>query len=185
MIRKLLAIFKDSPASFEGQEAGEEVIMLLRRHTFVVLLSLTGLSLACLVPILIFSIFYSFLINFDLMPLLLFISSLWYLVLWIGLFRFLTMYTLNTFIITDRRVIDRDQHGFFNQKISELHADRIQDVTVHTKGLFETLLRFGNIVVQTAASERQFVFHQIPEPDKVKDAIMQIIASKRSENKNI
>src|SRR3989344_1371442 len=143
MIRALLSIFKDSPESFEGQEVGEKVIMLLRRHKLVVLLSLSGFALAGLVPIVALTVF-------------------------------------SSYIITDRRIIDRDQHGFFNQKISELHADRIQDVTAHTKGILETVFHFGDIVVQTAGSERQFVFHKIPEPEKVKSAIMQIVAAKRS-----
>src|SRR3989344_454563 len=133
MIRKILSIFKYSSDSFEGQEEGEQVLLLLRRHIFVVL----------------------------------------------------PMYPLNTVTITDRRIIDKDQHGFFNQKVSELHVNRIQDVTVHTKGILETLLHFGKIIVQTAASEKQFVFHQMPDPEQVKDVIMKAIASKKPEMKNI
>jgi uncharacterized membrane protein YdbT with pleckstrin-like domain len=137
------------------------------------------------VPIVALTIFSSYIIRLGLLSLILFISSLFYLILWLAVFRFLTMYTLNTFMITDRRIIDRDQCGFFNQKVSELHADRIQDVTAHTQGIFETALHFGNIVIQTAAFEREFIFHQIPEPEKVKDAIMQIITSKRTRAESI
>lgn len=185
MIRKLLSIFKDSPNSFEGQEVGEKVVMLLRRHIFVVLLALSSFALLSFIPIIILTIFASFIVKLGLLSLFLFISSLWYLALWLAIFRYLTMYTLNTFMITNRRIIDRDQRGFFNQKVSELHADRIQDVTAHTRGVFETVLHFGNIVVQTAASEREFIFHEIPEPEKVKNAIMQIITSKRSGTESV
>ncbi len=180
MVNKLLSILRDSPNSFEGQEADEKVVMLLRKHIFVVLIALVGFALASFVPLIVLIIFATFIIKLGLLSLVIFISSLWYLAIWLAVFRYLTMYTLNTFIITDRRIIDRDQYGFFNQKVSELHTDRIQDVTVHTNGVIETILHFGNIVVQTAASEREFVFHQIPEPEKVKDAIMQIVHSRMS-----
>jgi hypothetical protein len=185
VIGKLISIFKDSRESFEGQETGERVIMLLRKHAFVVLLSLSGFALACFVPILILTIFASFIINLNLLSLFLFLSSLWYMFLWLAVFRFLTIYTLNTVIITDHRVIEREQRGFFNQKVSELHAQKIQDITAHTEGIFETMLHFGNVVVQTAASEKQFVFHQIPEPEKVKDAIMKIVTSNKLEKKEV
>jgi uncharacterized membrane protein YdbT with pleckstrin-like domain len=83
-------------------------------------------------------------------------------------------------IITDRRIIENEQHGFFNRKISELHAYRVQDVSVHTNGIVETMLHFGDIVVQTAASEKQFVFHKIPNPEEVKDSIMKIVSTHQS-----
>jgi len=185
MIKKILSIFKDSSDSFEGQEEGEQVLLLLRRHIFVVLLALSGFALVSLVPVLIATIFSSYIVRSGLLSLFLFASSIWYLFLWLAIFHFLTMYTLNTVTITDRRIIDKDQHGFFNQKVSELHVNRIQDVTVHTKGILETLLHFGKIIVQTAASEKQFIFHQIPDPEKVKDVIMQAIASKKPEMRSI
>jgi uncharacterized membrane protein YdbT with pleckstrin-like domain len=115
--------------------------------------------------------------------LFLFISSLWYLGFWLLIFYMLAIYTLNTVIITDHRIIESDQRGLFDRKISELHNHRIQDVSTHTNGLIETLLCFGDVTVQTAASEKQFVFRQIPEPETAKDIIMQIAATKNVDMK--
>jgi len=180
MIKSLFSIFRDSPNSFEGQEKDEEVILLLRRHPFTVLLSLTLFSLACFVPIVVGVVFWSYLSTHGWLNLYFFVSNVWLLSFWLAIFHSLTMYTLNTVIITNRRIIDSDQHGFFNRQIAELHSHRIQDISIHTNGLIETMLKFGDVTVQTAASEKQFTFHQIPRPDRVKDVIMQIARSRDS-----
>ncbi|MDP3875246.1 MAG: PH domain-containing protein [bacterium] len=180
MVKSLFSIFKDSPNSFEGQEKNEKVILLLRRHPFTILLSLALFGLACLVPIVVGVIFWSYLSIHGWLNLYLFVFSVWLLGFWLAIFYSLTMYTLNTVAITDHRIINSDQHGFFNRQISELNSHRIQDVSVHTNGLIETVLKFGNITVQTAASEKQFVFRKIPRPERVKDVIMQIARSRDS-----
>lgn len=180
MIKSLFSIFRDSPNSFEGQERDEKVILLLRRHPFTILVPLTLFGLACFVPILVGAIFWSYLLTYGWLNLYLFVSSLWFLGLWLAIFHSLTIYTLNTVAITDRRIIDSDQHGLFNRKISELHSHRVQDVSTHTNGLIETVLKFGDVTVQTAARDQQFVFHQVPRPDRVKDVIMQIARSRDS-----
>ena len=180
MIKSFFSIFRDSPNSFEGQGEGEKVILLLRRHPFTILVRIALFGLACLVPIVVGTIFLSYLTAHDWLNLFLFASSIWYLGFWLAIFYSLTMYTLNTVIITDHRIIDSDQHGLFNRETSELHSHRIQDVSIHTNGLIETFLRFGDVTVQTAASEKQFVFHQIPRPDVVKDVIMRMARSRHS-----
>lgn len=177
MIKPLFSIFSESVNSFEGQKEGEKVLLLLRQHLFNVSVRVGFFGLACLVPIIVGAMFLSYISTYGWLDFFLFVSSVWYLGLWLAIFHALTLYTLNTVIITDSRIIDSDQRGLFNQKISELHSHRIQDVSIHTNGFVETLLHFGDVTVQTAASEKHFVFHQIPRPDRVKDIIMQITAS--------
>lgn len=85
------------------------------------------------------------------------------------------MYMLDVWIVTDRRIIDSTQHGFFNRTVSELHLTRVQDISVHTVGVIPTLLHFGDLQVQTAGTEEKFNFLQIPNPLAVKDAIMAVV----------
>ncbi|KKQ77632.1 MAG: hypothetical protein UT00_C0008G0004 [Parcubacteria group bacterium GW2011_GWA1_38_7] len=87
------------------------------------------------------------------------------------------MYTLDVWIVTNRRIIDSAQHGFFNRTISELHLTRIQDISVETRGFVQTILHFGDLQVQTAGTEEKFKFHQIPHPEKVKDEIMKLVST--------
>lgn len=180
IIKSLLSIFRNSLNSFEGQREGEKILLLLRRHRFIILTRMGFFLLGALVPIIVGQVFLNYLSANDFGSIFLFVSSVWYMWLWLGIFRALTIYSLSTVVITNERVIDSDQHSLFDRKIAELNNDRIQDVSIHTSGIIETLFRFGDVTVQTAASERQFVFHKIPRPNDVKDAIMKITASRNS-----
>lgn len=183
MIRKFLSLFRESTNHFEGKQEGEVVILLLRRHRFVVLFPLSFIALFALVPPLVWSGLSPALYAKGLVTPFLFIVSIWYLILWVVTFYCLLMWSLNTVVVTDRRIIENEQHSLFNRKVSELHAYRVQDVSTHTNGVIETFLHFGDIVVQTAASEKQFIFHRVPNPESVKDTIMQVASAHQSKVK--
>lgn len=180
MIKEFLSIFSESLNSFEGQKVGEKTLMLLRQHSFTILVRVGFFGLLALVPIAIGLAFIPYFSLHGLLALFFFISSLWYMGLWLAVFHALTIYSLNTVIITDQRIIDSDQLGLFNRKISELNGNRIQDVSIHTNGIIETMLKFGNVTVQTASSETHFIFYQIPRPERVKEVIMKIATSMHS-----
>ena len=176
MISRLLSVFNESADSFEGQEKGERVIYLLRRHPFVAFLPVSMVGTLALIPIFLFLIFYSIITNSPYFTFFLFLACLYYMFLWLIAFYHLTMYTLNTVIVTDKRIIDRDQLGFFDRKISELHVYRIQDITVSTKGILPTMLGYGDVTVQTAGIEPSFLFRQMPNPEEVKTEIMKVVS---------
>ncbi len=174
MIRKVIDIFSDSLDTFEGQREGETVALLVRRHFFTILFPIISFLVGCVLPIVGFFYFGSFLAASDLLAEYLFLSSVWYSFLWVSIFYALSMYALDTVIITSERIIDNDQFGFFDRKVSEIHSERIQDVTARTNGIIETMLSFGDVVVQSAGSEKHFVFRRIPRPEVVREKIMQI-----------
>jgi uncharacterized membrane protein YdbT with pleckstrin-like domain len=177
IIKPLFSIFKESRDSFDGEENGEEVILLIRRHPFFILAKMVLFVILILVPVAVGVSFLPFLLSHDILGLFFFASSVWYLLLWLGIFYALTMYTLDVWIVTDRRIIDSIQHGFFNRTVSELHLARIQDISVETKGMIQTFLKFGDLHVQTAGTEDKFYFSQIPDPGKVKDEIMRVASA--------
>lgn len=180
ILKSILNIFKESKNHFEGEETSEEVVLLIRRHPFFILIRLFFFFILVLIPIAIISIFSSFIYSHHIFNLFLFASSIWYLFIWSGIFYALTMYTLDVWIVTDRRIIDSLQHGFFHRTISELHLSRIQDISVQTQGVIQTFLHFGDLQVQTAGAEEKFKFSQIPDPVKVKDEIMKLASSHTS-----
>ncbi len=170
--------------TFEGKKEGEEVVIFLHRHWFVIATKIAFLVAAALLPFIIFGIFGKFIAERGMLMLF---ASLWagyYMILWYSLFYALTMYTLDTWIVTNMRIINSIQHGFFNRSISELSIDKVQDVSIDVQGPVATVLRFGDIKVQTAGSERHFVFEQSPNPQDIKDKIMQLVATKRHETEH-
>jgi uncharacterized membrane protein YdbT with pleckstrin-like domain len=171
---KFLSIFTESPNSFQGQNTNEKVLIFLRRHPFVIIIRIIGLAIAYALPILISLVFTDFVLLNNLIGLYLFTVSIWSLFFWLAIFYSFTMYTLDVWIITDSRIIDSTQHGFFNRTTSELHLTRIQDISVNVNGPVESILNFGELNIQTAGTEGRFKLQQIPNPAYVKDALMKM-----------
>ncbi|MFH0804530.1 MAG: PH domain-containing protein [Candidatus Zambryskibacteria bacterium] len=179
-MKSFLSIFTASSNSFEGEENGEKVVLLLRRHPFFILVRMFLFLFLALIPIAVGIVFPLFLYSHNLLAAFLFLSGVWYVFIWSSIFYALTMYTLDVWIVTDRRIIDSTQNGFFNRTISELHLTRIQDISVQTKGVIQTFFKFGDLQIQTAGAEEKFKFSQIPHPVKVKDEIMKLASAHSS-----
>lgn len=168
------SLFNKSGNTFQGQEPDEQIILFLRRHPFVIFSRVFGIVLGYLIPTIASLYFIDPILSNGLLVPYLFILSIFTSIVWASIFYSLTMYTLDVWIITDRRIIDSNQHGFFNRSVSELHFSRIQDILVKTDGPFQTVINYGDLYLQTAGTEERFIFYQIPDPIKVKDIIMDI-----------
>ena len=167
IIRKLILLFTTSSQHFEGEQPGETTLVIVRGHTFSVWSRASFLLLIALLPFL-----FRALVPNEFLGVFWFGTSTLHLILWIMVFQLLTKHALNTVIITNYRIIENEQRGFFNRKVSELSLHNVQDVTAEMKGIIQTMLRFGSILIHTAAEEDMFVFEDIPHPERVKDAIM-------------
>jgi len=184
-MKSFFNLFINSNNSFSGEEEDEKVILLLRRHPFVILIRFIFSAFLVSVPVVFWIIFAQFLLLHKIFDLFLFLSSVWYIFVWADIFYSLTMYTLDVWIVTNKRIIDSTQHGFFNRTVSELHLNRIQDISVKTEGIIQTFLHFGNLQIQTAGTEERFNFSQVPEPMKVKDEIMKLIPNQNQNSTHI
>lgn len=78
----------------------------------------------------------------------------------------------SVYIITDLRLIDIRQHGFFNRKVSEVGFDKVQSVNYHIKGLQAAVLKFGDITVQTYTGD--WVLKCIFHPEEVHAQMMRV-----------
>jgi uncharacterized membrane protein YdbT with pleckstrin-like domain len=177
-MKSILELFTQSNNSFDGEENGERVVLLIRRHPFFIIMHVIFLVILAVIPAAVYKSFFLFISSHDLTTTFFFVYSLWCLFIWSSIFYALTMYTLDVWIVTDRRIIDSAQHGFFNRTVSELHISRIQDISVQTKGVIQTFIKFGDLQVQTAGTEDKFRFVQIPHPERVKDEIMKLVSAK-------
>jgi hypothetical protein len=171
MIFKLL---KESTNSFEGMHEHEQVLMLLREHWFVLYTRLAGVIIAAFLPVIVFPIAGIYATKYGLFGLFFFAVCLYYLLLWYTAFYILTMYSLNTMIVTTDRIINSTQNGFFDRNVSEVSLARIQDATFMMIGPIATFLKYGNIEVQSAGEQEKFIFKNIPDPEHVKEEIMRL-----------
>lgn len=77
-------------------------------------------------------------------------------------------------IVTNRRVVDVNQNGLFSREISELSLEDVEDVSVHYQGILPTLFNYGDILIQTAGTQSNFMFHNIRSPRDVASIIVDL-----------
>ncbi len=184
MIKKLISLFSVTHHSFEGKKSYETVIVLLYRHWFILISKLLAYVILLFVPLIVWVFAGSYIQKFGLEVLFNFLSITYIFIWWLSLFYALTMYYLDTWIVTDHRILDNEQHGFFSRSVSELHLSRIQDISVKITGPIQTFLDFGNLEIQTAGTEPKFFFKSIAHPNKVRDEIMKAQNKYISEHPN-
>ncbi len=171
---RFLSILKKTQNSFDKKKSYEKVVLVLYPHQFVLGLKLLshGIIFIVMTSVAVYlNIYFSASAITNAVWL---VYSLFLLYWWMTMFYVITMYLLDMWMITDHRIIDSQQHGFFSRTVSEASLARIEDVSVIVRGLIPTMLNYGNVEVQTAGAEDRFVFRQIPDPQKVKDIIMKL-----------
>ncbi len=170
----LFKLFSDTHYTFEGKKEGEEVLLFLRQHWFVLLNKMTLVLVGALLPFLVFVMFGEVLVQYELVMGYVLLWAIFYMMLWYILFYHLTMYILDTWIVTNYRIVDSKQIGFFSREVAELNLLNIQDVSFHMKGAVATMMNYGDLDVQSAGADKKFLFLAIPNPQAVKDRIMEI-----------
>lgn len=155
----------------------EKVLVVARHHWFVFIRDVIGLLLLFFVPFFAIPILGIFVTagtptvqipsGFGF-----FFASFWALIIWQMLFARWTDYYYDVWIITNWRIIDIDQRGFFHRNVATLlNLDHIEDVTTDVNSIIGTLLNFGHIQVQTAAAKREFVFKEAAHPRKIEKIV--------------
>lgn len=76
-------------------------------------------------------------------------------------------------IITNQRIINIDQIGFLNRKVSETALEDIQDVKYEQSGSLSHVFDFGSIEVQSAAAKATLMILTVPHPQSTVEQILQ------------
>lgn len=165
---------------FKGQNPNEKVELLLRRHW--IFFGRHGLIIFLLILVL----FIFFILGPRFLPLFkqsylsltLWLGSFYLLFIWLYFFLAWLDYYLDVWIITNQRIIDIKQKGLFKREIFECQLSQIRTVTIKVKGIFPTFINYGQVHLQIAGSDQEFVLKQMPQPARVKDLISQLTRKK-------
>jgi len=165
---------------------GEEVLVVIRRHWF-------HIALRAVADIVVFFVFTVGVIVFDGVllashvgavgsgiALSIYLLAVFGLFLWMHFFAAWSDHWLDAWIITNKRIIDIEQKGFFARQVSSFPIERIQDVTYDVSGVIAMWLHFGDVRIQTASITDNLVMRQVPFPEEVKEAIMQAVSAGNS-----
>lgn len=163
----------------------EHIIFEVRKHWFVLARETTLSFLAFIAPAIFYAIFSVLPIEVNSpgngIVLFLFLYAFWLLVVWMVLFIFWTDYYLDVWIITNKNLVDVEQNGLFDREIATMQLSKIQDVISEQHGIMSSLLNFGNLIVQTAGTEREFVIRGVKDPNVLRKQLSDALT--RSEEK--
>ena len=167
-----------SEIDFEGRKENEKVLVFTRRHWFILINPIVGGFFASLLPFIFIILGAGLLIKYNLSAVFTLIWLVYLMIIWFFIFYKLTMYALDTWIVTNERIVDTVQKALFTRKVSELHLSSIEDISVNTNGFIQSYFDYGNIEIQTAGTAQRFLFEETPKPLKIKDIIMNAIPHK-------
>lgn len=162
-----------------NQTADEKTVLFLRRH-WIVLLKLTVITVAvALLPVVVLTLFEFLAPTLIASDGAVAIKTIFLATFYLALITFTCQefidYYLDTWIVTTERVVNIEQSGLFNRTASELHLGSIQDISAVTKGLLQTFLNYGDVIIQTAGSVTHFRFEMVPRPEKTRELILRLV----------
>jgi hypothetical protein len=163
---------------FDGQRDDEELLFVFRRH---IIAMRKGFYLL-LIPFAVSSV-----------PPLIWQSNLELFMLplaglGIGLLLFMyhfIMWYFTLYIVTDQRIRQITQKGFFGKDVVELRLSKIQNISYNIPGFTGEVFKFGTIIIQTFVGD--LVIHKVEHPDeiynKLQDAVSAAIAKQGDHEK--
>lgn len=165
---------------FDGQRDDETLLFVFRRH-----------------PIAMRKGFYMLLIPFTLSsipPLIwqtsleLFLLPIVGLVVGLLLFSYhFIMWYFTVYIVTDQRIRQITQKGFFGKDVVELRLSKIQNISYNIPGFSGEMFKFGTIVIQTFVGD--LVIHKVEHPDqiynKLQDAVSSAVADQQGDYEEV
>jgi uncharacterized membrane protein YdbT with pleckstrin-like domain len=166
----------DEQLDFDGQRDGEQLLFVFRRH----MISMRKGFYMLLIPFALLSI----------PPLIwqtnleLFLLPIVGLVIGLMLFSYhFIMWYFTVYIVTDQRLRQITQKGFFGKNVVELRLSKIQNISYNVPGLSGEIFGYGTIVIQTLVGD--LVIHKVEHPDKIynklQDAVSAAMASEQGD----
>jgi hypothetical protein len=155
---------------FPNQRDDERIFVFSRRHVVDYLYFIIILSILVVVPIIAIPLILSslqptaFLSDVYARDIVVMLSAAYYLILDIVFLTSWINYYYNAIVVTDERIVEIVQLGLFSREVNELSYEQIEDVSCKVRGPLYTLLGVGNVELQSAGPESNFVIKGVPQP---------------------
>jgi uncharacterized membrane protein YdbT with pleckstrin-like domain len=155
-------------------QENEKVLRICRRHWLNFAANLLPVALALALAIAAPFLVREYLPDIfrDYVHLVFFSAALMLEIFWMILFLVIIDFYLDAWVVTDERLILIELHGVFSRTVSSVSLRNIQDVGTFIHGFFQTVLKYGDVRIQSAGTHGEFIFKQVPNPEEVKDLIL-------------
>lgn len=164
----------------------EQIVLEIHRHWYKMIIESVFFGIVAVLPPALFFVILKaseIVINSNFYLAFIFLFLIWLIIVWTAFFVAWTDYFLDLWIITNKRIIDIEQKGLFKRDIAVLPINQIQDIKIEIFGIINTLLKVGNIYIQSAAAQKEFSLEDARNPEKAKLVLMKLISDIK-ENKN-
>ncbi|MEK7616572.1 MAG: hypothetical protein AAB414_00765 [Patescibacteria group bacterium] len=159
---------------FEGQDADEKILLLLRAHPITNLNWVIPAIVLLFTPFFIPAVFSFLNLNIASIPPsfgIVFLIINFLLIMTVTFEGFLHWY-FNVYIVTDKNIVDCDFHSILFKNIDVAPLRNIEDTSSSMGGILNSLFHYGNVFIQTAGASRNIDFHSVPRPHHVADFIL-------------
>ncbi len=143
---------------FDGQRPGEKLLFVFRRH----MIAMRKGFYMLLIPLVVTSIPPLIASN----NLELFLLPIGGLLLGLILFAYqFIMWYFTIYIVTDQRIRQVTQRGFFGKDVIELRLSKVQNISYNIPGFSGEIFKFGTIVIQTFVGD--LVINKVDHPEEI------------------
>lgn len=170
---------------FESQADDEKLLFLHRAHVATNVPWIIITSLLLVLPVAIALLGFSDLLveSFSItQKSLQGVALVWYLLVFAFAFQNFLSWYFNSYILTDRRLVDVDFFQILYKRISSAQLDSIEDITTTTGGVSQVLFNYGDVHIQTAGTVVNFEFTKVAKPGQVKKEIEAAINNYKRNN---
>ena len=168
--------------SFSDQDPGEVILLFLRRHIITNLLWIIKGALLALVPLFVFIILVLANSQTSFLPsnYLVFVLVFYYFIVIEYLFLNYLNWFYNISLVTSVRVYDVNFGILVFKDVAGTKIAQIEDVSNTQVGPVRSIFDYGDVEVQTAATEEKFDFLAIPHPEQVVHIIDDLIGGENA-----
>lgn len=160
----LFSFFSQNPEiKFKNQAGDEGTVLFLRAHPATQIPWIFN-SIIFFVGILFLN---SFLRDYFSLRQILFIDIFFSTLLFSYVFMNFLNWIFNVDIVTSKRVIDIDFPAFLCKEMNIASLSSIEDTTSRTTGFLSSWFDYGDVFIQTAATEQDIEFVGVPKPTDV------------------
>lgn len=156
----------------------EKILKVVHRHIFSFFGDIFAVIVMFVVPIILF-IIYAIVPHESLAPLfegnptigILFLIVTWFIFAWLFVWWRWTDHFLDVLVITDKRLFEVKQNGFFDREVSTFGLNKIQNIKTTQAGIIASMLNYGDIFIETAGESDNLDITMVPDPSGLKKFI--------------
>lgn len=170
----------------------EKVIMYVRRHWVFLVVSVVQISLLFLLPTICiwFLQFMGWIPSFVIFGVSFYSLTdvfvyMWGIICWLMLAERFTDYSLDFWLLTNKRIVESELVKLFDHKLSTLELQDIEDITIHSEGFWANYFDYGSLEVQTAGAVGEFHAPMVANPESVQRVMFDAKLKDEQERKDI